>query len=125
MFAVKQRNAYQQIQNEANVKQADKMKLLLMVYDKIITYLEQANNNIKDKEINLKNEKIDKTLTLIEVGLLGCLDLTQGEVAKNLENFYVTSMVALTNASAKNSSEEITKISQAFQSMRGAWAQIS
>lgn len=124
MFGVLQKNPYQEMQNQAHIQEANKVELLLMVYDKIISNLNMAAKHTQNKEVIEKNEKINKTLTIIELGLLECLDLTQGEVAENLKTFYITSMFALTQANAKNNYQEMIKISQAFADLRSAWEQI-
>lgn len=124
MFAQK-KNIYIDMQNQANVLSSNKVDLVVLIYDKIIKELNQTVEAIEEKNILKKSESISKILQIIEVGLLSYLDLSQGEVAKNLEEFYLSAIFVITDANIKNDVESFNKIRDSFVNLREAWKEIS
>ncbi len=124
MFAQK-KNIYIDMQNQANVLSSNKVDLVVLIYDKIILELNKVVECVEQKNYQSKSESITKILQIIEVGLLSYLDLSQGEVAKNLETFYVSAIFGITNANIKNDIESFNKIRDSFVNLREAWKEIS
>lgn len=124
MFAQK-KNIYIDMQNQANVLSSNKVDLVVLIYDKIILELNKTVEAIDQKAFDKKAESISKILQIIEVGLLSYLDLSQGEVAKNLEEFYLSAIFGITGANIKNDIDEFNKIKDSFVNLREAWKEIS
>ncbi len=124
MFAQK-KNIYIDMQNQANVLSSNKVDLVVLIYDKIILELNKVIESVEQKNYQQKAESITKILQIIEVGLLSYLDLSQGEVAKNLEAFYLSAIFGITDANIKNDIDSFNKIRDSFVNLREAWKEIS
>jgi flagellar protein FliS len=123
MFSAK-KNIYAEMQNEADV-QCSKVELIVLIYDKIIKHLKSASQAINDNKLEEKLLNIDKALKIIELGLLQYLDMSAGDIAKNLKDFYLCSMNVLIKANLDNNSQDLEKIADNFNNLKSAWEQIA
>jgi flagellar biosynthetic protein FliS len=124
MFA-QSKNIYISMQNQADVQNANKIELVVLVYDKVVFHINNAIKAINTNNLELKLHSINKALNIIELGLLSYLDLSQGDVAKNLESFYTSSMLVLTQSNINNNAKDLQKIADSFIELRDAWKNIS
>ena len=74
-------NPYQKY-HETQVKTADQGRLILMMYDGAIIFLQQARELNKEKDFYGKSEKISKTQDII-FELISSLNMDAGIIAKN------------------------------------------
>lgn len=124
MFA-QSKNIYISMQNQADIQNANKIELVVLVYDKVVFHINNAIKAINTNNLELKLHSINKALNIIELGLLSYLDLSQGDVAKNLESFYTSSMLVLTQSNINNNAKDLQKIADSFIELRDAWKNIS
>lgn len=124
MFAQK-KNIYIDMQNQGNVLSSNKIDLVVLVYDRIILELTKTVDCIEKNDILGKAGAVSKTLQIIEIGLLSYLDLSHGEVAKNLESFYLSSIFGITQANLKNDVKRFNQIKESFVNLREAWKEVS
>lgn len=113
---------YQTNQVVADINNASKKDLLLMLYDGIVMNLTIAKDAIINKNISLKLNKIDKTLSIIEVGLLASLDYKYSkEVATSLEDFYNDAYQRIVWANLKNDVQLLEEIKNSFVDLKKCW----
>ncbi len=124
MFSAK-KNMYAEMQNQSDVQSANKVELVVLVYDKIISHINLASQAIKENKIEEKLTNINKALQIIELGLLAYLDMSAGDVAKNLKEFYLSAMTVITKANLNNDFKDLDKIADSFNEIRFAWQQIA
>ncbi len=123
MFAMK-KNIYAEMQNQADV-QCSKAELVVLIYDKIIKHIKSASKAITENKTEEKITNINKALQIIELGLLQYLDMSAGEVANNLKDFYLCAMNVLTKANLENNPQDLEKIADNFYNIKTAWEHIA
>lgn len=125
MFAQK-RNIYVNMQAQGEALSANKAELVVIIYDKIISHLRGCVDAIEINNMAAKGERIKKANDLIELGLLAYLDVEAGgDVARNLQNFYTSTLVSITKANISNNIEDFKKIADSFENLKEAWQNIS
>lgn len=124
MFSTKI-NVYKNMQNEIDIQNSTKSKIIVSIYENIITHIRQAVFCIKNNHVEQKLFHIDKALQSIELGLLAYLDNSYGEVSQHLQNFYTTSMIVLLNSNIDNNIQSLDKIADNFNDIKNSWALIS
>jgi flagellar protein FliS len=113
---------YQTHQVNADVAKADKKDLLIMLYDGVINNLKVAKDAIESKNIALKLHKVDKTLNIIEMGLLACLDRKKSEeVANSLSNFYEDAYSKIVTANINNDGKALEDVRGLFVDLKKCW----
>lgn len=122
---IQKKNIYIDMQNQGIVESSSKVDLVILVYDRIILELRKLSEAIERKDIQTKIEAVSKSTKLIELGLLEYLDLSQGEVAENLKNFYTSAIFTITEANLKNKTEDLAKTQNSFIILRDAWKELS
>ncbi len=122
---IQKRNIYVNMQAEAEVMSVGKAGLVVLIYNKIISHLNGAINAIEANNLPEKQVRIQKTMDLIELGLVAYLDLSTGEVATNLQNFYGSAMINITRANIANNTEDLQKIADSFNDLKEAWKELS
>ncbi len=122
---IQKKNIYIDMQNQGMVDSSSKVDLVVLVYDRIILEIKKIIESIEKNDIQTKSESVSKCSKLIELGLLEYLDLSQGEVAENLKNFYTSTLLSLANANLKNNIEDLEKIQNSFIMLRDAWKDLS
>lgn len=123
MFSAK-KNMYAEMQNRADV-QCSKAELVVLIYDKIITHIKTASKAVNENNLEDKLTNISKALKIIELGLLQYLDMSAGDVANNLKEFYLCAMNVLMKANLENNSQDMEKIADNFNEIKSAWQQIA
>lgn len=118
-------NMYKDMQVSSDVNKGNKKDLLLMMYDAVINNLGDAINAINAKNINVKLQKIDKTLKIIELGLIMSLSKEQAkEVAESLELFYEDASCNIVLANAKNDVKLLADIKNSFADLKKCWEKV-
>lgn len=113
---------YQTNQVSAEIGNASKKDLLIMLYDGIINNLNSAKDAIINKNLQLKLNKIDKTLSIIEMGLIACLDRKHSnEVAQSLEDFYQDAYQKIAFANLKNDEKMLDDVKVLFIDLKKCW----
>ena len=100
---------------------ADQGKLILMMYDGAIRFLEQARKSMAAKDISGKGQFIGKAQNIISE-LNGCLDLKKGSnLATSLETLYLYLNNQLSMANIKNSFEHLDNALGVLKELREGW----
>ena len=116
-------NPYSKYQ-ETQVKTADQGRLILMMYDGAIIFLQQAREMMKEKDYIGKAEKISKTQDIL-FELITALNMEAGQIAKNLKSLYMYMIKRLFDANTKKDSVAIEESIKILSELRIAWEKIS
>ena len=116
-------SAYQSIATHGGVSAADPHRLVLMLLDGALARVAQARG------CDANGEKLEATLhvqkALAIVGeLKAALDLSQGEIARNLDSLYDYICRLLLVAHIPTKRDVLPEVSQLLGEIRAAWAAI-
>jgi len=108
------------------VENANPIRLVIMLYDKAISCIEEAVEAIEnglDELENLKKKAEGLTrATDILIVLRASLDEEKGkEIAKNLDEIYEVLINEIVRASMVNDKETLLKIKEVLEELREAW----
>lgn len=118
-------NMYKDMQVRADINENSKKQLVLKLYDAVIKNLNEAVNAINNKDITVKLQKIDKTLSIIELGLIMSLSKEGAkEVAENLELFYEDASSRIVIANIKNDTTILNNVKESFSELKKCWEQV-
>lgn len=108
---------YQNIQ----VMTADRVTLVVMLYDGILRFNRLAKQAIADGDIKGRGVFINRSLEIIGE-LANSLNMEEGgEIAKNLSRLYDFCASALTDANLKNDPAGIDSASRVIQEIKSGW----
>ncbi len=116
-------NPYQKY-HETQVKTADQGRLILMMYDGAIIFLQQARELSREKDFYGKAEKISKTQDIL-FELISALNMEAGPIAKNLKSLYMYMIKRLFDANTKKDSDAIEESIKILSELRMAWEKIT
>ncbi|RME00151.1 MAG: flagellar export chaperone FliS [Calditrichaeota bacterium] len=103
---------------------AEPAKIILMLYDGAISFMQQAARAAEQKAYIERANKITRTNNIL-LELLSSLDFEYGgEIAKNLREIYVFLVKELIKADLENNPETIQQCSQVLETIRDAWITI-
>jgi len=114
-------NQYKQTQ----ITTANQGKLIVMLYDGAIKFLNIAIDNMNPKTYDVVNNNIIKAQDIITELLLSLNMEEGGEVAQNLFSLYMYFKRQLLEANIKKDPEIIKHIIKLLKELRDAWDQIS
>ena len=116
---------YQTNQIESEVNSKNKAEIVGLLNQKVYENLTQAIYFIDQQQYQNKTSKINKAIQIIEEGLLATLDENNGgDVAKNLKDFYLSSLVVITSSNLQNNTKDLKKIADSFNELKEAWNSI-
>ncbi|MDD5433836.1 MAG: flagellar export chaperone FliS [Nitrospira sp.] len=116
-------NPYEKYQ-DIQVKTADKGRLILMMYDGAIIFLQQARELYKEKDYIGKTQKISRTQDII-FELIAALNMEAGSIAKNLKSLYMYMIKRLFDANMKKDLAAIEESIKILSELRIAWEKIT
>lgn len=99
-------------------------QLVVMLYDGIVRFLRQADAAFGERQIAPAHERLGRAEAIIDE-LQATLDMSQGEVARNLEGIYVFWKRYLMEIRLEQDREKLGRLVAQVASMREAWAQIA
>ncbi|KUJ97369.1 MULTISPECIES: flagellar export chaperone FliS [Thermodesulfobacterium] len=114
---------------ENQVKNADPLDLVIMLYSKAISCLKISKNVIESglnnpEDIKKKAENLGKATDIIAY-LQGSLNLEKGgDIAKNLNEIYQTLLDELIVANTQNDAKKITDSIEVLEKLKKAWEEI-
>ena len=114
-------NQYKQTQ----ISTANQGKLIVMLYDGAIKFLNIALENIEPMHYDTVNTNILKTQDIITELLLALNMNEGGEISQNLFSLYMYFKRQLLEANMRKDPEMIKHILKLMKEMRDAWDQIS
>jgi len=116
--------AYSNNQVETDISEADPIKLILLVYDKIFENLRLGKIEISEDKHGI--EYFTKASDLINSGLLIALDLNKGgKIAEELDLIYRWALRKLILARIEKSTDMIDEIISVLAPLHEAWLIIS
>ena len=117
-------NPYNQYK-ETQITTANQGKLIVMLYDGAIKFLNIALDNMDPKKYDVVNNNIIKAQDIITELLLS-LNMDQGgEISRNLFSLYMYFKKQLLEANIKKDPENIRHVLKLLKELREAWDQIS
>lgn len=113
---------YQENQKEADLLKKNKKDLLLMLYGGVIDNLRNAKHAMLEKDVGMKIEKIDKALSIIEIGLLTTLNKEiEKNIYEDLECFYQDACSQIILANKQNDIKKLQEVEDLFVNLKKCW----
>lgn len=107
------------------VNTASPAKMVFMLYEKIISCLQEAMHAIEKRDIQARCNANCKAQEII-AHLSDTLDMKQGgQIAANLESIYSFSLIRLMDVDRHNSVEAAKEIIDLLSPLRDSWAQLA
>ena len=115
------RNAYQ----EVAVQTSSPSKLVVMLYEGAIRFLNQSITAIEAKDLNLKRQSIDRAVAVIQ-HLQSTLDMTQGkEVAAELDRLYTYITSRILDGSGKLEVAPLQEAIKLLTTLLTGWEEVA
>ena len=117
MEQIRSFNQYQ----KTHVNTADQKKLILMMYDGAIQFIQHAHLKLQNNDIMGKGLDVAKAQRIVSE-LQNALDLKRGgEIAVSLDTLYVYVNNQLSVANLKNSQDHLNNAMAVLKELREAW----
>ena len=114
-------NAYQ----EVAVQTSSPAKLVVMLYEGAIRFLNQSVTAIQAKDLNLKRQSIDRAVAVIQ-HLQSTLDMTQGkEVAAELDRLYTYITSRILDGSGKLEVAPLEEAIKLLTTLLTGWEEVA
>lgn len=110
---------------KTEISTANQGRLIVMLYDGAIKFLNIAMENLPSKKYDVVNNNIIKAQDIVTELMLSLNMDKGGEVAQNLFNLYVYFKKRLIEANIKKEPEPILEVLKHLKDLRDAWDQIS
>lgn len=114
-------NPYNQYK-QTSVETASPEKLILMLYDGAIKFINQAKISMDEKNIEETNKALIKTQNIISELIIG-LNMDTGEIARNLYNLYDYFQRRLVEANTKKDTGILDEVLGYLEELRDTWAE--
>ncbi len=118
------KNALEQYK-ETQVTTANQGKLIVMLYDGAIKFINIAIENMDPKTYDIVNTNIIKASDIVTELLLSLNMNEGGEISKNLLNLYLYFKKRLLEANMNKDPEILKELTAHLKSLRDAWDKIS
>jgi len=112
----------QQAYRDSAILTAPPERLLVMLYDGANRFLIQAATALRDGDLTVMNERLRRAEAIV-TELRQTLDMSQGQVAANLESIYSFCQRLLLEARLKQDPEKIEQVAKLLRELRDAWDQ--
>lgn len=112
------------IYKQNSVQTTSRVKLVLMLYDGALKFLELAKRGIEKKDMTLKSLYLGKAEKIINELSLSLNFEKGGEIAKNLERLYGFALWQLTEANIENNAARIVPVIRILSILREGWLAI-
>lgn len=109
-------------QNE--VITSNKVRLVIMLYEGAINFLDIARDRIYIKDIPGKSLYLNKASAIVSELLCSLDKKAGGEIAANLERLYNYMLRQIANADLKNDHESIEVVSLLLKELKAGWEEI-
>ena len=118
-------NAYAAIDVSTRVASASPHRLTLMLFDEALKHINKALAHMAAGRIADKGVALTMASRIVDEGLKGTLDLTQGEIAHNLKSLYEYVNGCLLKANVRNDAVLLTEARTLLTGLRDSWAAIA
>ncbi|MEH6561390.1 MAG: flagellar export chaperone FliS [Marinobacter sp.] len=113
--------AYQQVNTQTSITDADPHKLIQLLYNGALERINMAKARMQAKDYAGKGKLLGKAIEIIG-GLKSFLDFEKGgELAARLEGLYDYMERTLLEASAKNDVAKLDEVADLLRSIKGGW----
>jgi flagellar secretion chaperone FliS len=110
---------------KTQVATVNNLQLVVLLYEGAIKYLRQAEEGIEEKNIEKRNNNIQRALDIIDE-LKNALNLSQGgEIARSLLALYLFMNNHLMMANIKNEAGKIQEVCKMLSSLKDAWQAVA
>ncbi|MFN3604929.1 MAG: flagellar export chaperone FliS [Leptonema sp. (in: bacteria)] len=106
---------------DTEIQTADQGKLILMLYDGAIRFLNIAIDNMDFRKYDIVNHNIIRAQDIITELMLSLNMDEGGEIAKNLFNIYAYIKKRLLEGNVKKDAEILKEIIKHLKNLRSAW----
>lgn len=113
-----------QAYRESAVLTAPPERLVVMLYDGARRFLYQAAVTMRAGDVQTSHERLRRAEAIID-HLLATLDMSQGEIAQQLESIYVFCQRLLAEGRIKQDADKLDQVSDLLGGLREAWDQIA
>jgi flagellar secretion chaperone FliS len=121
---VSQNNPYAQYR-ETEISTANQGKLIVMLYDGAIRFLNLALENLPNKKYDIVNNNILKAQDIVTELMLSLNMDAGGQVSQNLFSLYVYMKKKLIESNIKKEPAGINEVLKYLRELRAAWDQIA
>jgi len=118
-------NAYAAVDIATAVPSASPHRLTLMLYDAALKYMDRAQVHMAARRIPEKGAAFTMAVRIVEEGLIGTLDLSQGDLAHNLKSLYEYINRCLLKANLRDDVALLSEARGLLAGMRDTWAAIA
>ncbi len=123
-MALPQKSPYSQYK-KTEIDTANQGKLIVMLYDGAIKFLNIALENMDIKTYDVVNTNIIKTQDIITELLVSLNMKDGGEISSNLFNLYIYFKKKLLEANIQKNADMINEVVDHLKTLRDAWDKIS
>ncbi len=109
---------------ETQIKTATQGKLIVMLYDGAIKFLNHAKKAMQDNRIEESHTKLTRTQDII-MELVLSLNLEAGDIAKKLHNLYLYINTRLMEANMYKKTEPIDEVLKILTDLKEVWEQVA
>lgn len=118
-------DAYSKSTLESDVNQASPHKLILMLFDGMLSAIKQAHTHMEAKRIPEKGLALSKAVAILEEGLRASLNKeVGGQLAEDLDALYEYCSNRLIEANLNNKPELLNEVVKLLEPLRDAWETI-
>lgn len=118
-------HAYATVDVTTGVPSASPHQLTLMLYDAALKHMAKAQMHMAAGRIAEKGTAITRAIQIIEEGLSGPLDFTQGELPHNLKRLYDYITHCMLKANLRNDAALLAEARNLLGNLRDSWAAIA
>ncbi len=114
-------NKYQNVQ----VLTADKLRIVIMLYEGVLRFNKCAQQAIKNGQIELRNYNLNRSIDII-TELRDALNMEEGgDIAQKLLSLYLFSIEHLTKGNIESNPGYIEDVNKIFEELKGGWEHIA
>jgi len=118
MNAARVRNAYQKSEAQAEIHP---VKLIHLMYERVLTHLDQAEQGLLQKNVKLRGENLSKAIAIISELNAAIKENDNTEAADFLRGLYSAILVELPKVSISHDVEIIRQTSRYIQKLKSVW----
>ena len=114
--------SYKQINAESEIRGADPIRLITLLFDGAEAALEKAQSQLAANDVVGKSDSLTKAMTIIVEGLSASLSVEQGgELAERLKALYDYMVLRLVHANIHKDAAAISEVQHLLAEISGAW----
>jgi flagellar protein FliS len=112
--------SYQTVVTHGGVAAADPHRLIIMLMDGVLERLAQARGCMERGAVAERSQHLHRAVSIIDE-LRNSLDLSQGEIAHNLDGLYDYMCRQLLTIASDNRVQTLDEVGNLMREVRGAW----